>query len=225
MHSDGIGVIFDLDGTLVASEVLYFDATQSILVPLGRSLTELTPSEKSLIPGRSAVVNMEFYRQRFGLEPSAEDLVESRMDQIIARVHTDGVDVIPGAESFVGSLDRAGFRLAVASSAPRRYVEPVLERTNLGRFFDVVKTGSDVTRFKPEPEIFEKALSDLGLKPDRGLVVEDAHSGIQAAIAAGMRVLAIRSEYTLPEQYNEADRLIDDYRGLGPDDVRELLGR
>lgn len=218
-----IGVIFDLDGTLVASEVLYFDATETILGPLGRSLVELTPEEKSMIPGRSALVNMEFYRRKFGIREPAEELVASRMDRIIDRVRDKGVEVIRGAVPFLEALGSAGFRLAVASSAPRRYVEPVLEKTGLARHFSVVKTGTDVTRYKPDPEIFLQAREALGLDANRCLVVEDAHSGIQAALAAGMKVLAIRSEYTLPEQYDSAHRLVDDFLGLGPRDVTDLL--
>jgi len=219
-----MGVIFDLDGTLVASEILYFDATEAILAPLGRSLLELTPREKSRIPGRSALVNMEFYRRKFGIREPAEALVEARMDGIIRRVRDKDVEVIRGTVPFLDSLKAAGFRLAVASSAPRRYVEPVLDKTGLARHFEVVKTGTDVTRYKPDPEIFLQAGEALGLDRARCLVVEDAHSGIQAALAAGMKVMAIQSAYTLPEQYEKAHRLVDDFQGLGPRDVMDILG-
>lgn len=218
-----VGVIFDLDGTLVASEVLYFTATEQILAPLGRSLRELTREERSRIPGRAAVENMEFYRRKFGLEEPAEDLVESRMDRIIAMVEERGVQVIPGTREFLADLRGGAFRLALASSASSRYVLTVLERTGLAPFFGVVKTGDDCARVKPDPEIFLAAADGLGLPPSRCLVVEDAHSGILAARAAGMRVLAVRSDYTLPEQSALADRVVPDFRGLGREDVRVLV--
>jgi len=216
-------VIFDLDGTLVASEVLYFTATEAILEPIGRSLRELTPHERARIPGRSALENMEFYRRRFGLAEPAEDLVRTRMDRIIELVADQGVAVLPGAFEFLRSLDRAGLRVALASSAPRRYVRAVLDRTGLGGFFRVLKTGDDCTRFKPDPEIFLAAASDLGLSASGCVVVEDSHAGIVAARAARMRVLAIHSDYTLPEQSALADRVVADFRGLGPHDVLALL--
>lgn len=227
-HSPDVpaGVIFDLDGTLVASEVLYATATEQILAPLGRSLRELTPEERSRIPGRAAVENMEFYRRKFGLEESAEDLVRSRVDRIIAMVEADGVRVIPGTREFLEDLSTPGvgaLRLALASSASSRYVLKVLARTGLAPFFEVVKTGDDCARVKPDPEIFLAAADGLGLPPSRCLVVEDAHSGILAARAAGMKVLAVRSDYTLPEQSALADRVVEDFRGLGRADVLALL--
>ncbi len=218
-----IGVLFDLDGTLVASEVLYFTATERILAPLGRSLRELTPLERSRIPGRAAVENMEFYRRRFGLEGSAEDLVRSRMDLIIQMVEERGVQVTNGAREFLADLRDGGMRLALASSAPARYVRKVLARTGLAAFFPVVKTGDDCARVKPDPEIFLAASRDLGIGPGRCLVVEDAHAGILAARAAGMKVLAVRSDYTLPEQSALADRVVSDFWGLGREDVLALL--
>lgn len=222
-RSPGVGVIFDLDGTLVASEVLYFTATEQILAPLGRSLRELTREERSRIPGRAAVENMEFYRRKFGLEESAEDLVRSRVDRIIAMVEADGVRVLPGTREFLADLRDGTLRLALASSASSRYVLKVLERTGLAPFFEVVKTGDDCARVKPDPEIFLAAADGLGLPPARCLVVEDAHSGILAARAAGMKVLAVRSDYTLPEQSALADRVVRDFRGLGCEDVLALL--
>lgn len=217
------GVIFDLDGTLVASEVLYFTATEQILAPLGRSLRELTRQERSSIPGRAAVENMEFYRRKFGLKEPAEDLVRTRMDLILEMVEEHGVRVMAGAREFLWDLKEAGLRLAIASSAPSRYVFKVLDRTGLSPFFGVVKTGDDCVRVKPDPEIFLAAARDLGLPPQRCLVVEDAHSGIMAARAAGMRVLAVESDYTLPEQSALADRVVRDFQGLGRDDVLALL--
>ncbi len=222
-HGPRAGVIFDLDGTLVASEVLYFSATERILAPLGRSLRELTREERSRIPGRAALENMEFYRRKFGLVEPAEDLVRSRMDLIIEMVEEEGVEVIAGAREFLAELQMSGLRLALASSAPARYVRKVLDRTGLAVFFSVVKTGDDCARFKPDPEIFLAAARGLGLPPSRCLVVEDAHSGILAARAAGMKVLAVRSDYTLPEQSALADRVVSDFRGLGREDVLGLL--
>jgi len=219
-----IGVIFDLDGTLVASDPLYFDATQELLLPLGRSLDELTPEEKSLIPGRCAVVNMELYRSKFGLQPSAVDLVKDRLDRIIVRAENEGVPVLPGAFSFLDRLTDAGFSLAVASSAPRGYVQTVLRKTGLGTYFPVVLSGSDVEHRKPDPAIFLAARAGLNVPAERCLVVEDAHAGITAAHAAGMKVMAIRGGYTLDEQYAAADHRIDDFNDLGPADVLGILG-
>lgn len=218
-----LGVIFDLDGTLVASERLYFEATERVLAPRGRSLCELTPEERSRIPGRAAVENMEFYRSRFGLEQSAEELVRTRMALILEMVEENGVETIAGAEGFLSDLKAFGIPLAVASSAPSAYVRKVLSKTGLGRYFEAVVTGDDCERVKPDPEIFLRAASAMRVLPKHCLVVEDAHAGILAARAAGMKVLAVRSPYTLPNQSALADKVVENFVGLSHRDVLGLL--
>lgn len=220
----GIGAIFDLDGTLVASEHLYFQATEEILAPLGRSLSELTPEEKSRIPGRAAHENMRFYCRKYGLPDAPDELSRRRIDNVCRLVETVGVDEVPGARDFLARLRAGGVRLAVASSSPSRYVRRVLDVTGMAPFFEAVRTGDDVTRYKPDPEIFLAALGDLGLPKARCGVVEDAHAGILAARAAGMRVLAVHADYTLPEQRALADRVVQDFVGLGVADWLALLG-
>ena len=216
-------VLFDLDGTLVQSEDLYRRGTQALLDTVGRSMDELTPHERSLIPGRSALQNIRFYCERFGMPGPAEELVERRMDHVCRMVEEEGVMLIPGAREILESLRLADLPVALASSSPARYVTRVLEVTALAEFFDAVKTGDDVTHFKPHPEIFLLAAQALGIPPARCLVVEDAHSGIQAGKAAGMKVLAVDSEQTLPEQAALADRRVPDFCGLVARDLVAMI--
>lgn len=224
MSTRGIyGFLFDLDGTLVQSEVLYQRATQALLDPHGRSLDELTPLERSRIPGRSALQNLTFYCERFALPEPPQVLVDRRMDQVCRMVEDEGVMLIPGAREILESLRFNAYPCALASSSPRRYVNRVLRVTGLAEFFDVVKTGDDVSAFKPDPEIFVAAARDLGLPPERCLVMEDAHSGILAGKAAGMKVLAVESEHTLPEQRELADRRVRDYCGLVAKDLVAMI--
>ena len=223
MNGTRHGVLFDLDGTLVATEAIYGRATEAILEQYGRSQAELSRMERSQIPGRSAVENMRFYRDRFDLPDSPESLVALRLDRICRIVDEEGVPLTSGAGDLLAVLHRARFALAVASSAPRHYVDRVLDRAGIAGWFGAIVTGDDCERVKPFPEIFLRAADRLGLPPARCLVVEDAHTGILAGRAAGMAVLAVRSEVTLPEQSALADRVVDDFRGLGVDDVLGLI--
>ena len=216
-------VLFDLDGTLVQSEDLYQRATQAMLDWVGRSLDELTPEERSQIPGRSALQNMRFYCARFGLPQPPEALVSQRMDHVCRMVEEEGVMLVPGAREILESLRISDVPIALASSSPERYVSRVLQVTALGEFFDVVKTGDDVKAFKPDPEIFLQAAQGLGVPAERCLVVEDAHSGILAGKAAGMKVLAVESEVTLPHQAALADRQVRDFCGLVARDLVAII--
>lgn len=219
------GTIFDLDGTLVASEVLYRRATATILKKTGRTLDELTPLENSIIPGRSALENMRFYVSRFDLPWSAEFLVIKRMEIITQLLHDEGVMLIPGAFEFCRTLRDEGFKLAIASSSPRPYVKLVLEVTGLTDFFGVVLSGDDVTRHKPDPEIFTLACEKLNVETSRSVVFEDAHSGLLAARAAGIKTVLVYNDIILPQQRIMADVVIPHYCGLESRDLIKLMNR
>jgi len=223
MNTPRYGAIFDLDGTLVASEVLYQRATGFILKKAGRSLSELTPQEKAAIPGRSAIRNMRFYCERFELPWSPEFLVEKRMEIVAGLVREEGVMLIPGAMEFCEMLRAEPFRMAVASSSPGPYVKLVLETTGLAGLFDAVLSGDDVTAHKPDPEIFLTAAARLECPPRSCLVFEDADSGLQAAKAAGMKSILIDNETILPEQKLGATRVIPHYCGLGISEVKRVI--
>lgn len=217
------GAIFDLDGTLVASEVLYQLATGYILKKAGRSLEELTPEEKSAIPGRSALENMRFYCSRFDLPWNAEFLVAKRMDLVVQLIRSQGILLIPGVFEFCQMLRAEPFKMAVASSSPGSYVRLVLDVTGLGEFFDDVLSGDDVARCKPDPEIFLKAAERLRLPPRQCVVFEDADSGLRAAKAAGMRAILINNDTILPHQKLNATLAVPHYCGLGIADVRRVI--
>lgn len=223
MKTAKYGAIFDLDGTLVASEPLFFQATNELLDRYGLSIDDITPEEMATIPGRSALTNMIFYKQKFGLLESPQELVDMRMTRVLELLRSSGVVMLPGAMELVQALHTDGFALAIASSSPRPYVPEVLEFTGLYPYFQVVVTGSDVTRHKPDPEIFERARTALGILKEHCVVFEDAHSGIEAAKTAHIPVIAIDNPITLPHQLALADHLVPTFVGLGPSDVISVI--
>ena len=88
-----------------------------------------------------------------------------------------------------------GIPCAIGTSTPRANVECVLEITGLGGFFQDIAASEDVTRGKPDPEVFLKAAAKLGAEPAGCVVIEDAHVGIRAAKAAGMKALAVTTTH------------------------------
>ena len=217
------GAIFDLDGTLVASERFYQIATSWILKKAGRSLDELTPEERAAIPGRSALQNMRFYAERFELPWTPEFLVAKRMELVEDLVRSQGVMLIPGVFEFCQMLKAEPFGMAVASSSPGSYVRLILEVTGLEGFFDTILSGDDVSRYKPDPEIFLSAADRLGLPPRQCVVFEDADSGLRAAAAAGMKSVLIDNETIMPAQKQNATLTVPHYCGLVPADVKRVI--
>ena len=103
---------------------------------------------------------------------------------------------MPGAKELIAFAREVGLALALATSGVRRYADAVLAETGLAGSFAVEVTGEDVVRDKPAPDVFALAASRLGIEPAACVVFEDAPNGIAAAVAAGMRAVAVPNIYT-----------------------------
>jgi len=129
-----------------------------------------------------------------------------------------------GASELLDALTVDGFRLAIGSSGPPENVAVVLEKLGADRFAATV-TGNDVTRGKPDPQVFLIAAEKLGVPPARCAVVEDAVHGIEAANRAGMASIALVGTTTRAELAAASAKLIvDSLRELTPDVIRSLIG-
>ena len=98
-------------------------------------------------------------------------------------------DALPGARETLSELARRGVRTAVASGS--RNARHILERLGLMQMLDALVSGDEITRSKPHPEVFQKTAERLGVPPQSCLVVEDAPSGVEAALRAGMKALGV----------------------------------
>lgn len=91
----------------------------------------------------------------------------------------------------LSTLKRQGYKLAVASNSIRNTVQVMMDKANLDQYLDLQLSNEDVVQAKPAPDIYLKAISDLGLRPDECLIVEDNENGIRAAKASGAHVLVV----------------------------------
>lgn len=143
---------------------------------------------------------------------SLEELLALKRAHTIELLRTEQ-PIFDGLIPLVESL-AAQVPLAVASGSEKPVVEAVLELRDLRRWFRVVVTGSDITRGKPEPDIFLKTGELLGVKPDDCWVVEDSKPGIAAARAAGMRVIAVTNTHPA-EELRDATRIVGNCEEIG----------
>jgi beta-phosphoglucomutase len=109
-----------------------------------------------------------------------------------------------GAIELLDRLSAKGVAVAVATSAPAKNVEHTLRESGLQARFPVVARGDEVVNGKPFPDVFLKAAEKLGVPPEQCLAFEDAPIGVEAAIRAGMRCIAVSSTFT-PEQFAAHD--------------------
>ncbi len=188
------GVIFDMDGVLLDSEPFIAEAGCRMLA----DRHGIKASHADFLP----CVGMGEDRFLGGVAAKYGKTLDLPSDKVYT--YTIYLELIrgklgplPGAIEFIRSCKARGLRLAVASSADRMKVDGNLSELGLsGATFDAVVTGSDVERKKPDPQIFEVAARQMGLRAEQCLVVEDAVSGVQAGKAAGAKCLGLSTSFT-----------------------------
>lgn len=130
----------------------------------------------------------------------------------------------PGLLAFLAECESEGLRSAVGSSGYKANVDFVLDKCNIRRYFEATVAGDEVTRCKPDPEIYLTAAAKLGLAPCECVVFEDAEAGIEAAKRAGMKVVALAT--TFDREFlatTDADMIIGDFRDISVEQLRTLV--
>lgn len=213
------GVIFDMDGVLVDSFQAHFESWQSLANEVGVTYSADAFHRTFGRTGR------EIIREEWG----RTDWPLDHVDQLVDRkevLYRDLVErefpAMDGASDLIGSLAAAGSRIAIGSSGPRENVELAIERLAVRRLAAWV-TGHDVTRGKPDPEVFLKAADRMALAPGRCIVVEDSPPGIEAARRAGMACVGVISTGHTPADAVGAALAVRSLRELTPESLLSLL--
>lgn len=145
-------------------------------------------------------------------------------EAIYREIYAPTITPQPGLLTFLDECEAEGLKCAVGSSGYRANVDFVLDKCNIERYFDYAVAGDEVTRCKPDPEIYLTAAAKLGLRADECVVFEDAEAGIEAAKRAGMRVVALATTFNRDFlETTDADYIIDDFRGITVDKLREIV--
>jgi beta-phosphoglucomutase len=208
-------VLWDLDGTLVDTRDLHWRAWRETMAAEGIAITEADFLESF---GRRNEDNIGRWLGS-GADPDrARRVAEDREIRFRALVRSDGVRACPGAEDWIRTLDRAGWRQAVASSAPRASVGALLAAVPFAGTLSTIVGAEDVTAGKPAPDVFTLAASRLGVDASRCVVVEDAPAGVEAARRAGMRAIGVGGRVVVG-----ADIVVDSLAALPVDAFDRLV--
>jgi len=201
-------IIFDMDGVLIDSEVVYHRFHPVFFREhLG---IHLMPEEIDGFTGVSSREIYTRYKALYNLPEEPETYVEREYDLLMGVFGSlEPFPVIAGIPALLETLRDAGFRLALSSSNQRRMVRLCLERSGLGDFFEHVLTGEDVPRAKPDPEIFLRQPLHFGFTPDDCVVIEDSTNGVKAAKAAGMFCIGFVNPNSGRQNLNPADWRVD----------------
>jgi len=198
-------VIFDLDGVIVSTDECHYLAWKRLAdeqgIPFDRQINHR-------LRGVSRMQSLEIILERSRRQYAAQekhDMAERKNQwyrQMLSSLTPR--DILPGAMEVLRELKARGVKVAVGSSS--RNSPLILQRIGLEGFFDATADGNDITHSKPHPEVFQKAAQRLNVRPEHCLVVEDAAAGVESAINAGMKCLALGAARGHPQAHlSDAD--------------------
>lgn len=185
-------VVFDWDGVVIDSSRQHerswelLAAAENLPLPEGHFKRGFGKKNQTIIPEILGWTKNP---------PEIERLARRKEEIYRTLVAESGVTILPGARELLTALRSEKIPCAVGSSTPRENLDAIFATTGLGAFFDAVACGDDVENGKPAPDIFLLAAKKLGIPAEQCVVIEDAHSGIEAARRAGMPVLAVATTH------------------------------
>ena len=196
--------IFDLDGVIVFTDKFHYQAWKKMADEMGIYFDE---EINNRLRGVSRMDSLEIILERYEGEP----LSQERKDELAAQKNETyrgllatmtPADVTDEVRETLAEIRKRGYKISLGSSS--KNAKFILERVDLLDAFDAISDGNNITKSKPDPEVFLKGAEFLGEKPEECLVVEDAEAGIDAGLAGGMKTAAIgdavncgKADYTL----------------------------
>ncbi|MEQ8420128.1 MAG: beta-phosphoglucomutase [Arenibacter algicola] len=192
------GFIFDLDGVIVDTAKYHYLAWRKLANELG---FEFTQEQNELFKGVSRKRCLEILLEIGKIKASQEQfnrwLVEKNEDYLSLIEKMDASEILPDVQRVLKFLKKHNMPIALGSAS--KNARPILEKVNLMDYFDAIVDGTQVTKAKPDPEVFLLAAVQMGVNPKECVVFEDAVAGIEAANNAGMLSIGIGEEKVLSE--------------------------
>jgi beta-phosphoglucomutase len=180
------GIVFDMDGVLIDSHPVHRVAWSKFLATVGRSVSDEGLS--FILAGRR---REEILRHFLGDLPESKIAEYGHQKDLFFEENFHDVKLIPGVREFLESLEIAGLKSAIATSASSARTLGTLRRLGLGEKFSTIVTGDDVDVGKPDPAVYRLVSRRMNLSPEKLLVFEDAPCGVEAAKSAGMRCIGV----------------------------------
>jgi beta-phosphoglucomutase family hydrolase len=211
-------VIWDIDGVLADTASYHFLAWRETFARRGINFTEA-----DFMRG-FGVRNDAIIRNTLGEKTTADEIetIAREKEATFRRLIGKDIKPLPGVLELLSQLHDRGIRMAIASSTVIENIRLIVGSLGIGKYFEAIITGHDVTEGKPSPQVFLVAAQRLGAEPENCLVFEDAVAGVKAAKSAGMHCVAITSSHPR-EKLAEADLIVDSLAEVSVKDLEELV--
>lgn len=193
-------IIFDMDGLMIDSERVTFECYQERLKDMNLTMDE--EFYKTLLGKPIKGIYQRFY-DVYENDFPIENVIQDVHQLMAERFETEGVPVKKGLVELLHYLKDNNYKTIVATSSNRDRVDKILAQAKITEFFDDSICGDEVTKGKPNPEVFLKSCQKLGVNVDEAIVLEDSEAGIQASYDANIKVICIPDMKYPEKQYEE----------------------
>mgnify|MGYP000014424888 CR=1 FL=1 len=197
--------IFDLDGVIVDTVPAHYTAWKAMADELN---VPFDKAENENLKGVSRVASMEHILALGNIEKTEEEILAytvKKNEIYVGIISTmTPADILPGVVEFIDLLKANGIGIAIGSAS--KNTPTILKCVGLDKVFKVIVDGNQVSKSKPDPEVFLKGAEQLGVAPEDCVVLEDAKSGVKAAKNGGMKCIGVGS----PEVLKAADVVVSD---------------
>lgn len=212
-------VIFDMDGVICHTNPYHSQAFKIFF-----KKRNLYPTEEEFLLHMYGKNNGYILSHFLGRKIEGEELLllEDEKESLFREIYKSEVDPISGFMDFFKMLKSSDLPTGVATSAPRANLELIIETLSLDGLLESKLASEDVSKHKPDPEVYLKSASLLGVEPQRCLVFEDSYSGASAGLNAGMKVVGVLSSHSIGD-LPKCDLYIKDYTELDLNKINRLF--
>lgn len=199
-------VIFDMDGLMINSEVITFECYKAVMKKMN---LEIPLEFYVTLLGKPVTHAHERFHSVYGEDFPVEDVIKQVHVMMADRFEKEGVPLKNGLIELLSYLKENNIKTIVATSSNRARVDKILAQANIEQYFNDSICGDEVTKGKPNPEIFLRACQKLGVQPHEAVVLEDSEAGIQAAHSGNIQVICVPDmKYPEPEFEAMATRIV-----------------
>lgn len=199
------GVIFDFDGLIVDTETTWYEAFKEVFWESHHISLDLMKYSECIGTGNDVLYR--YFREIAGDSVNCELLEEHAAVRYESMMKAP--DLREGVKEYLDEAKQHHMKIALASSSSKQWVHTYLEKLNIIEYFEVINTKDDVSNIKPDPELYNKTLMDLGLSPKETIVFEDSLNGLRAAKQAGIRCVIVPNNVTRHLKFEHFDDRID----------------
>jgi beta-phosphoglucomutase len=210
--------LFDLDGVIVDTARYHFIAWRNLANDLGIDFDE---KENENLKGVGRMESLEYILSLGGIYKSDHEkelLAAKKNDQYKMLIEQIGPsEILPGVEDFLGELKSANILIGLGSSS--KNARPVLSYLGIKTYFDVIVDGTDISKSKPDPEVFIRGAEALSIAPSETVVFEDARAGVEAARTGGFMSIGVGD----PVELGIADHVINGFVDFNLEKMKNIL--